>query len=67
MMLLEQLSSADLALQDTGALAAAEHGRLAVWAHSSPLFSGLGVASTAAGRCIGAGAPPRPLTCVDLC
>ena len=55
-------SSADLALQDTGALAAAEYsGRLAVWAHSPP-FSGLGAASTSAGRCISAGAPPRPLT-----
>ena len=55
-------SSADLALQDTGALAAAEYyGRLAVWAHS-PLFSGLGAASTAAGRYISAGSPPRPLT-----
>ena len=31
------LSGADLALQDTGALAAGEYGRLAVWA-SSPLF-----------------------------
>ena len=31
------LSGADLALQDTGALAAAEYGRLAVWEHS-PLF-----------------------------
>ena len=48
-------------LQDTGALAAAEHGRLVVWAHS-PLFSGLGAASIAAGRCISAGATPRPLT-----
>ena len=48
------LSSADLALQDTGVLAAAEYDRLAVWAHS-PLFSGLGAASTAAGRCISAG------------
>ena len=27
------LSSADLALQDTGALAAAEYGRLSVWTH----------------------------------
>ena len=44
------LSGADLALQDTGALAAAEYGRLAVWEHS-PLFSGLGAASIAAGRC----------------
>ena len=35
------LSSADLALQDTGALAAAEYDRLAMWAHSL-LFSGLG-------------------------
>ena len=65
MMLFEQhpyfLSSADLALQDTGALAAAAYGRLAVWEHS-PLFSGLGATSTAAGRCISAGAPPRPLT-----
>ena len=43
------LSSADFALQDTGALAAAGYGRLAVWEHSS-LFSGLGAASTAAGR-----------------
>ena len=54
-------SSADLVLEDTGTLAAADNGRLAVWAHS-PLFSGLGAASTAAGRCISAGAPPRPLT-----
>ena len=47
MMLFEQhpyFVSADLALQDTGALAAAGYGR------------------TAAGRCISAGAPPRPLT-----
>ena len=43
------LSGADLALQDTGALAAAEYGRLAVWEHS--FFSGLGAASIAAGRC----------------
>ena len=35
------LSSEDLPLQDTGALAAAEYGRLAVWAHAL-LFSGLG-------------------------
>ena len=55
------LSSADLALQDTGALAAAEYDWPAVWAHS-PLFSGLGAASTATGWCISAGAPPRPLT-----
>ena len=37
MVLFEQhrtLSGADLALQDTGALAAAEYGRLAVWEHS---------------------------------
>ena len=54
-------SSADLVLQNTGAIAAAEYGRLVVWVHS-PVFSGLGVASTAAGRCISAGAPPRPLT-----
>ena len=46
-------SSADLALQDTAALAAAEYGRLAVWVHSPP-FSGLGAASIAAGRCISA-------------
>ena len=45
------LSSADLALQDTGALATAEYGRLAVRAHS-PRFSGLGAASTVAERCI---------------
>ena len=44
-----------------GALAAAEYGRLTVWAHS-PVCWGLRAASTAAGRCIGAGAPPRPLT-----
>ena len=55
-MLLDQhpylpIRSADLALHDTGALAAAEYGRPAVWAHS-PLFSGLGAASTTAGRCI---------------
>ena len=55
------MSSADLALQDTGALAAAEYGRLAVRAHS-PRLSGLGTASTAAGQCISAGAPPQPLT-----
>ena len=65
MILFEQnpyyISSADLALQNTGAIAAAEHGRLAVWVHP-PLFSGLGAASTAAGWCISAGAPPRPLT-----
>ena len=53
------LSSANLALEDIGALAA-EYGRLAVWAHSPP-FSGLGAASTAAGRCISAGAPSQPL------
>ena len=45
----------------TLALQRQEYGRLAVWAHS-PLFSGLGAASTAAGRCISAGVPPRPLT-----
>ena len=55
------LSGADLALQDTGALAAAEYGRLAVWEHS-PLFSGPGAASIAAGRCISAGDPSRALT-----
>ena len=55
------MSSADLALQDTGARGAAEYGRLAVWAHYPP-FSVLGVATTAAGRCISAGAPPRPST-----
>ena len=54
------LYGADLALQDTGALVAAEYGRLAVWEHS-PLFPGLGTASIAAGRCISAGAPSRPL------
>ena len=55
-------SSADLALQDTGALAAAEYGRLAVREHP-PLFSGPGAASAAAGpQCISAGAPPQPLT-----
>ena len=47
------LSGADLALQDTGALSAAEYGRLAVWAHFLP-FSGLSVASNAAGWCISA-------------
>ena len=64
MVLFEQhrtLPRAGLALQGTGTLAAAEHGRLAVWEHS-PLFSGLGAASIAAGRCISAGAPSRPLT-----
>ena len=65
MVLFEQhrtLSSADLALQGTGALAAAaEYGRLAVWEYS-PSISGLGAASTAAGRCISAGASPRPPT-----
>ena len=55
------MSTADLAVQDTGALAAADYGRLAVWEHS-PLFSGLGAASIAAGRCVSAGAPCRPLT-----
>ena len=35
-------------------------GRVAVWV-SSPLFSGLGAASTAAVWCISAGAPPRPV------
>ena len=62
-MLFEQhpyLSSADLALQGTAALAAAEYGRLAVWEHT-PLFSGPGTASTAVGRCISAGAPPLRL------
>ena len=42
MVLFEQhrtLSGADLALQDTGALAAAEYGRPAVWEHS-PLSQG---------------------------
>ena len=64
MVLFEQhrtLSGADLALQDTDALAAAEHGRLAVWEHS-PLFSGLGAASIATRRCTSAGAPSRPST-----
>ena len=51
------LSCADLAIQDTPALAAAEYGRLAGWAQS-PLFSGLGAASTAAERCISACGPP---------
>ena len=41
------LSSAGLALQNTGTIAAAEYGRLAVWADSA-LFSGLDVVSTAA-------------------
>ena len=41
--------------------AAAEHGGLAVWAHS-PLYPGLGAAAIAAGRCISGGAQPRPLT-----
>jgi len=50
-------SSADLALQDTRALAPAEYCLLDVWAQS-PLFSGLGAASTTAGRCISAGGPP---------
>ena len=36
------LSSAGLAIQDTGARAAAECGRLAVW-DDAPLFSVLGV------------------------
>ena len=45
----------------TGSLAAAEYGRLAVWEHS-PLFWALSATSTAAGRCISTGAPPRPLT-----
>ena len=49
------------ALQHTDALAAAEYGWLAVWEHSA-LFSGLGAASIAAGRCISAGAPSRTLT-----
>ena len=55
------LSGADLVLQNGGALTAAEYGRLAIWEHA-PLFSGLGAASIAAGRCISAGAPSRPLT-----
>ena len=55
------LSSANLALQNTSSIAAAEYGRLAMWAYSPPL-SGLGAAFTAAGWCISAGAPPRPLT-----
>ena len=50
-------ASADLVLQDTRALAPAKDGGLAVWAQS-PLFSGMGAASTAAGRCISAGGPP---------
>ena len=54
------LYGGDIALQDTGTLAAAEYGRLALWEHS-PLFSGLSAASIAAGRCISAGAPSRPL------
>ena len=37
-----------------------------MWEHS-PLFSGLGAASIAAGRCISAGAPSRPLTRVRFC
>ena len=52
-------SGADLELQDTGVLAAAEYGWLAVWEHS-PLVSWLGAASIAAGR--SAGGPSRPLT-----
>lgn len=54
-------SSRNLALQDTGALAAAGYGQLVVWAHTT-LLSGVGVAFTAAKGCISAGAPPRPLT-----
>ena len=46
----------------TGALAAAEYRRIVVREHSH-LLSVLGAASTAAGRCISAGAPPQPPTC----
>ena len=46
----------------TGVLAAAEYRRIALWEHSH-LLSVLGAASTAAGRCISADAPPRPSTC----
>ena len=53
-------SCADLTLQGTGALAAAEYGPLAVWTHYR-LFAVLGVASTAAERCFSAGVQPRPL------
>ena len=52
-MCIRDRSSADLALQDTGALSTSEYGRLAVWSHSLP-FSGLSAASTAAGWCISA-------------
>ena len=41
------MSGADLALQDTGSLAAAGYGRLAMRAQS-PLFSALGAAATVA-------------------
>ena len=44
------LSSADLGLQNTGAIASAEYGRLAVLAHL-PLFSELGAASTGSWKC----------------
>ena len=62
---LHTLSSADLALQNPGAIAAAEYGRLAEWA-DSPLVSGLGAAFAAARWCISAGAPPRRLACLML-
>ena len=52
-------SSADLALQKTGAIAAAGHGPVAVWA-DTPVFSGVSATSTAAGWGISAGAQPRP-------
>ena len=62
------LSSADLTLQDTGALQ--QQSTSMVGYHSRvgtlPSFSGLAAASTAAGRRISAGAPPRPSTRVHL-
>ena len=54
-------TSTALALQNIGAIAAAENGRVAVWA-DSPLYSGLGTAFTAARWRISAGTPPRQLT-----
>ena len=57
-----RFSSAYLALQVTGALAATKYFcQLAVWANSL-LSSGLGATYAAAERWISAGAVPRPLT-----
>lgn len=51
------LINADLAFHNTGALAATEYGRLAMWVHLN--HSGLGAAPKTARWCTTAGAPPR--------